>query len=123
MRTAAPDLAASAAGTNLMPETPQSPQYNVSDACISFTETLITCRSSVVSVDDANSFGQDLYSWFKGQGAIDPDKAPFAVRSVGLGKLTLQKSSVETVEEAVQMIKDTYEHYTAGLETAKSPGP
>lgn len=66
-----------------------------------------------MSVDEANSTGKELYSWFKAQGATDPSKAPFAVRSVELGKLTLQKYSIETADEAIELIHDTYEHYTS----------
>jgi hypothetical protein len=91
----------------------QSPSYIVSDACISFTEALLSYRSSVVTVDDANSIGQDLFAWFKNVGAITDDNALLAKRSVDLGKLTLQRNSVETVDETVELIHDTYTHYSS----------
>lgn len=90
----------------------QSPEFIVSDACISFTEALLSCRSSVVTVDEANAIGRELYTWFSDQGAINDDKACFAKRSIQLGIVTLEKNSVETIDETVTLIQETYAHYT-----------
>jgi len=39
-----------------------SPEYCVSDACISFTEAIIQYRHSLMSVDDAQAAGEDLFT-------------------------------------------------------------
>jgi hypothetical protein len=89
----------------------EAPNYIVSDACISLTETLITCRASVVSLDEANGIGRDLYSWFQSQNAITDERAVYAKRSVELGIRAIQGNGTETVEDAVDLIKETYVHY------------
>lgn len=94
-----------------MADAKNTPNYIVSDACISLTETLIACRSAVITLDDANGVGRDLYDWFKTQDAITDERAAFAKRSVDLGIRALQGNGTETVEEAVELIKETYTHY------------
>ena len=95
-----------------MPDPNCSPEYSVSDACISFTEAIIQFRHSLMSVDEAQDAGQDLFTWFKENGGLAADKAPFAVRSVALGTLAIEKTSSQSASDVIQMIKDTYEHYT-----------
>lgn len=95
-----------------MPDSTPSPEYTVSDACISFTEAIIQYRHSLMSVDEAQDAGQDLFTWFKDNGGLTADTAPFAVRSVALGTLAISKTNTQSADAVVQMIKDTYEHYT-----------
>jgi hypothetical protein len=94
-----------------MPTTP-TPEYTVTDACISFSEAIIQCRPSLMSVDEANQAGQDLFTWFQDNGGITVETAPFAVRATALGTLAIQKSHSQSADDVIQMIKDTYEHYT-----------
>ena len=89
-----------------------SPEFTVSDACISLTEAIIQYRHSLMSVDEAQDAGQDLFTWFKENGGLAAEKAPFAVRSVALGTLAIQKTNSQSADAVIQMIKDTYEHYT-----------
>jgi hypothetical protein len=95
-----------------MPDPNCSPEYSVSDGCISFTEAIIQYRHSLMSVDEAQEAGQDLFTWFKENGGLTAEKAPFAVRSVALGTLAIEKTSSQSADAVIQMIKDTYEHYT-----------
>ena len=95
-----------------MPDSTPSPEYTVSDACISFTEAIIEYRHSLMSVEDAQDAGQDLFTWFKENGGITAERAPFAVRSVALGTLAISKTNSQSADAVIQMIKDTYEHYT-----------
>lgn len=95
-----------------MPDSTSSPEYTVSDACISFTEAIIQYRHSLLSVDEAQDAGQDLFTWFKDNGGLTADTAPFAVRSTALGTLAISKTNTQSADAVVQMIKDTYEHYT-----------
>jgi len=95
-----------------MPDSPPSPEYTVSDACISFTEAIIQYRHSLMSVDDAQAAGQDLFTWFKEHGGLTADTAPFAVRSTALGTLAISKTNSQSADDVIQMIKETYEHYT-----------
>ncbi len=90
------------------------PKFILSDACISLTESLLKYRASVTTVDDANQIGRDLFDWFVAQGAATDANAPYASRSIGLGIVTLEKNSVETIEDAVSLIQETYQHYTQG---------
>ena len=94
-----------------MPDTIETPRYIVSDACISFSEVLISCRASVTTLDEANAVGRDLFTWFQAQNAVTAECALFAKRSVALGVLAIQKNGTETVEDAVELIKETYLHY------------
>jgi hypothetical protein len=89
-----------------------SPKITVSSACISFTEALLACRASVVTVDLANAFGQDLYTWFQGQGAITNENAPIASRSVDLAITALKSNGGVTAEDSVALVQKTYLHYT-----------
>ena len=93
-----------------MPNTPA--EYTVSDACISFTEAIIQYRHSLMSVDDAQAAGEDLFTWFKEQGGLSADTAPFAARSVGLGTLAITKTNSQSADDVIRMIKETYGHYT-----------
>lgn len=95
-----------------MPDATPSPEYSVSDACISFTEAIIQYRHSLMSVDEARQAGQDLFTWFQENGGTTADTAPFAVRSVALGTLVIEKTTSSSAEDVIQMIKDTYQHYT-----------
>ena len=95
-----------------MPEATPSPEYSVSDACISFTEAIIQYRHSLMSVDEAQEAGQDLFTWFKENGGTTADTAPFAVRSIAMGTLIIAKTTSSSAEAVIQMIKDTYQHYT-----------
>ena len=95
-----------------MPDAIPSPEYSVSDACISFTEAIIQYRHSLMSVDEAQEAGQDLFTWFKENGGTTADTAPFDVRSIALGTLTIEKTTSSSAEDVIQMIKDTYQHYT-----------
>jgi hypothetical protein len=96
-----------------IPDAADTPRYIVSDACISFTEALISYRGSVIDLDDANAAGRDLFAWFQDQNASTLAAAPLAKRSVVLGILAIQKNGTETVDEAVDLIKETYQHYSA----------
>ena len=89
-----------------------NPEYCVSHACISFTEAIITYRHSLMSVDEAQSAGEDLFTWFKENGGLTADKAAFAARSTALGTLAITKTNSQSADDVIQMIKDTYEHYT-----------
>jgi hypothetical protein len=95
-----------------MPDPTPSPEYTVSNACISFTEAIIQYRHSLMSVDEAQDAGQDLFTWFKDNGGLTAEMAPFAVRSVALGTLAIAKTTSQSADAVIQMIKDTYEHYT-----------
>jgi hypothetical protein len=94
-----------------IPPTP-TPEYAVSDACISFTEAIIQYRHSLMSVDDAQDAGQNLFTWFKENGGLTADNAPFAARSVALGTLAISKTNSQSADDVIQMIKETYQHYT-----------
>jgi hypothetical protein len=94
-----------------MPDNP-SPEYAVSDACMSFSEAIIQYRRSLMTVDDANQAGQDLFTWFKENGGTTADTAPFAVRSVGLGTVAISKTNSQSADDVIRMIKETYQHYT-----------
>jgi hypothetical protein len=96
-----------------MADPTQTANFIVSDACISFTEALISYRSSVVTLDGANTLGKDLFAWFLGTGAVTEVYAPLAKRSVELGILAIQKNGTETVDEAIDLIKDTYTNYSS----------
>jgi hypothetical protein len=95
-----------------MADTPPTPEYTVSDACISFSEAIIQYRPSLMSVDDANQAGQDLFAWFQENGGTTAETAPFAVRSVALGTLAIEKTNSQSADDVIQMIKDTYQDYT-----------
>lgn len=90
-----------------------SPNYIVSDACISFAEALISCRSAVLSPEEAKCFGQDLFTWFQNQGAVTETNAPLAKRAVDFGILTLRQSSLQSAADVVGLIQDTYSHYAS----------
>ncbi len=94
-----------------MPDTP-SPEYAVSDACISFSEAIIQYRHSLMSVDDAQEAGQNLFTWFQENGGTTAATAPFAVRSTALGTLAISKTNSQSADDVIQMIKETYQHYT-----------
>ncbi|HZP58766.1 MAG TPA: hypothetical protein VFB27_00475 [Opitutaceae bacterium] len=96
-----------------MPESTSTPNYIVSDACISFAEALISCRSAVISAEEAKCFGQDLFTWFQNQGAVTAANAPLAKRSVEFGILALRQSSVLSAADIVGLIQDTYSHYAS----------
>ncbi len=100
-----------------MADTTSTPEYTVSDACISFTEAIIEHRQTLMSIDDAQASGQDLFTWFKDNGGTTDATAPFAVRSVALGTLAIEKSNAQSADDVIQMIKDTYDHYTDGLQS------
>ena len=89
-------------------------QFSVADACISFTQA-INDRHSLMSPDIAQDTGQDLFTWFKEKDGLGADRAPFAVRSVAMGTNALQTGKSMSVDDIVDMIKSTYEHYTDGL--------
>ncbi len=91
-----------------------SAQFSVADACISFTQA-INDRHSLMSPDIAQDTGQDLFTWFKEKDGLSADRAPFAVRSVAMGTSALQTGKSMSVDDIVDMIKSTYEHYTDGL--------
>ncbi|MEO6876310.1 MAG: hypothetical protein ABI222_15955 [Opitutaceae bacterium] len=91
-----------------------APQFSVADACIAFTQAIMA-RHSLMSPEQAQKTGQDLYTWFKEQGALAADLAPFAVRSAQLGTTAIQTAQSQAVETTVDMIKSTYAHYTEGL--------
>jgi hypothetical protein len=95
-----------------MPDSTSTPEYTVTNACISFSEAIIQYRPSLMSVDEANETGQDLFTWFQENGGTTADTAPFAVRATALGTLAIQKSHSQSADDVVQMIKDTYEHYS-----------
>lgn len=71
----------------------------------------MTCRSSVMTVDDANTAGRDLYAWFQGQDAVTDARAAFAKRSIDLGIRAIESCGSETVEDVVTLIKETYLRY------------
>jgi hypothetical protein len=91
-----------------------SSQFAVADACMSFTQA-INDRHSLMSPDIAQSTGESLFTWFKEQDALNADRSPFAVRSVSMGTSALQTGKPMSVDDIVDMIKSTYEHYTDGL--------
>jgi hypothetical protein len=92
--------------------TTPTPEYTVTDACISFSEAIIQYRPSLMSVDEYNETGQDLFTWFQENGGTTAETAPFAVRATALGTLAIQKSHSQSADDVVQLIKDTYQHYT-----------
>lgn len=89
-------------------------QYTVADACMSFTQA-INGRHSLMSPDTAADVGQGLFTWFQEQGALTAELAPFAVRSVAMGTSAVQTGKSMSVDDIVDQIKSTYEHYTDGL--------
>ena len=91
-----------------------SAQYSVADACISFTQA-INDRHSLMSPDTAQDVGQALFTWFKEQDGLTPERAPFAVRSVAMGTGAVQTGKAMSVDDIVDMNKSTYEDYTDGL--------
>ena len=97
-----------------MPDSTSSPNYIVADACISFSEALISCRSAVITPEEAKSLGQDLFTWFQNQGAITDENAPLAKRSIDFGILVLRQSSVQSAADVIELIHDTYSKYASG---------
>ena len=71
----------------------------------------MVCRASVMTVDEANSSGRDLFSWFQAQNAITDEKAVYAKRSVDLGIRAIEGSGSEMVDDAISLIKETYTRY------------
>jgi len=94
-----------------MPDATSSAIYIVSDACISFSEALLSYRSAVITPAEAQSTGQDLFTWFQGEGAVTDANAPLAKRSVDFGILTLKQSNLQSAADVVELIQDTYTHY------------
>ncbi len=94
-----------------MSDATATPNYIVSDACISFSEALILYRSAVLTPGDAQSTGQDLFAWFQSEGAVTDANAPLAKRSVDFGILTLKQSTLQSAADVVELIQQTYLRY------------
>ena len=53
-----------------------------------------------------------MFTWFQENGGTTAATAPFAVRSTALGTLAISKTNSQSADDVIQMIKETYQHYT-----------
>ncbi|MBE2212288.1 MAG: hypothetical protein IAE82_00335 [Opitutaceae bacterium] len=96
-----------------MSDSKTDPQTLVASQCIALSESLLTHRRASLSNSDATRAGEDLFSWFRGVGAITDANAGIAARSVDLGIALLQKSTTATIGEVVTTVQNTYQHYAS----------
>lgn len=87
-----------------------TPRFIVSDKCIALSQTLLTCRRTIHTDQDAIETGNALFDWFDANGALTAERAPIAARCVELG-ITLLKNSASTTADIVGQVKSAYTHY------------